>query len=374
MNNQKIIFLLFIIVFGALTSAYLLVPGWLDPDAYGFFNQNCHNTNDIETPLLSYFVLQSLPCNEIVWKMFGLLLIFTIFSSFYYASKKMNIPPKYSFIIGLSGYLIGFLWSPEDDMIAYPLLIASTFWLFEKPKERIIHYSIISLLIGLLIWKGAFLIMGLIILCVIHPLLGIVGIVYYFPNFFNSWGNSAEVIWGAGYFINNFILMITLVILFLQRLPKHIITILIVLMILVFFQAKWGEYLIIPCFTIIGLYREKIREYENLFIILGVIMTIIFTSFLFLTITPTTNQWEIINEANSIQKNGGILYNDWGLGHHLEYLGGTPSQKGGYHGSYNPKEPVFYYLGFGEPFAGYDCQITKEADGLSIEKCIKKES
>lgn len=370
-STNEIIFFFFLLVFGGLTLAYFNVPGWLDPDSYGFFNQNCHKTSDIETPILSYFVFQSLPCDEIVWKTFGFFLIFAIFSSFFYSCKKLGIPSKYSFIFGLSGYIIGFLWSPEDDLLAYPLLIASSFWLLEKPKQRIIPYAIIGLLIGSLVWKGAFLIMGLIILGVIHPLAALVGILYYSPSFFNSWGNSAEVVWGGGFVINNFILLPVLVILFLAKIPTHLKTILFTLMILVFFQPKWGEYLIIPCLAIIAVYREKIKEHENIIPIISIIMIILFSCFLFLTITPTLNQWEVINESVRIQKNGGILYNDWGIGHHLEYAGGNPSQKGGYHGYYNPREDVFYYLGFGIEFTGYNCKTINEKDGLSIQECIK---
>lgn len=370
-STNEIIFFFFLLVFGGLTLAYFNVPGWLDPDSYGFFNQSCHKTTDIETPILSYFVFQLLPCHEIIWKIFGLFLIFAIFSSFFYSCKKIGIPTKYSFIIGLSGYIIGFLWSPEDDLLAYPLLITSSFWLLEKPKQRIIPYAIIGLLIGSLVWKGAFLIMGLIILGVIHPLAALVGLLYYSPSFFNSWGNSAEVVWGGGFVINNFILLPVIVILFLANIPAHLKTILFTLMILVFFQPKWGEYLIIPCLAIIAIYRENLKKHENIIPIISIIMIILFSFFLFLTITPTINQWEVINESVKIQKNGGFLYNDWGVGHHLEYAGGIPSQKGGYHGYYSPREDVFYYLGFGVEFTGYNCQMIMEKDGLSIQECIK---
>lgn len=377
MKNVHVIIIFFLIFF-PLTIYYINQVGWVDADTYAFYNQTCYNKFDLETPSISKAIFHLLPCEQNSWKIFGFFLIFCIFSSFYYGAKKLLLPEKYVWVIGLSGFLVAFLWSPEDDMIAYPIIVASSFWLLSKITfKKIAIYGFIGGLLTLFVWKGAIIPMGIIFFGSIHPILSILPVSYLALGFLDRWGNSSEVVWGAGSLVNNFIL-IPLSFVFPKFDDKHnmrVWSMMLSMSILSFFQPKWGEYLVIPAFVLMVYFRQKLFKYENIIVIVGIIYLILFSIFILLTMVPTTPQWEVIKQAKIIQDKGGIIYNDWGVGHYFEFLGGIASHKGGYQGKQRPSQDVFFWLGFDENFEGYECHYPTESlakgDGLLLLRCQK---
>ena len=102
--------------------------------------------------------------------------------------------------------------------------------------------------------------------------------------------------------------------------------------------------------------KNKALQFFGIWLI---IITIIFTIF---TAYPNQAEQEVIKTGVEYQKNGEIVYTDWGLGHYFEYFGGKPSQKGGYYGFQDANNA--YWLG-----PDRNCLTIASANTTFFQKC-----
>lgn len=177
----------------------------------------------------------------------------------------------------------------------------------------------------------------------------------------DTWGNSSEKIIGSGFIIGQIGLFLLLFLLYQKKdfSWKKEYFLLIAIEILVFFQPKWGEWLIIPLAFLLEPYFDKSRllQFFGLWMYFLTIIFLIFTSF------PTNNDIILIKNVVTEQNNGKTVLVDWGVGHYFEYFNGTPSQKGGFHGYQDLNNN--YYLG-GKML---NCSTIMVSDSLFYQKC-----
>lgn len=362
-----------------------LIPFWPDPDATGLYNAVCNHSNNTEVLPVSGIIFGLIPCSIIAWKTIQLLLILC---SIYLISK--NYPLS---LLGLVGYFPVFLLTFEDDLLAFPLIYLYWIWIQkdsfdsksreqQKPlldwksfyPNQILHsiyvnvqYRLFPLIagvlltffLGLFVWKGSFLVLGLILSWYITPPLAVViSILYVLSSNFNTWGGSAEVIIGNGFLIGQIGIVFVIIGLYLKKIKwNNLGWLLLGFEILAFFQPKWGEWLIIPLLPFLLPWSKDIwARFIGVWLLVIIIGFTIFTSF------PTTGDSLLIQDAVIIQSDGNRLMNDWGVGHYFEYYGGSPSQKGGYAGIQDVNGS--YWLG-----PDINCPILTSSDSLFLERC-----
>lgn len=348
----------------------LIIPFWIDPDATGTYNTICKKS-DSEIPGITQAILKLLPCHLIVWKIFHLLLVLLILWIF---SKEYSLS-----IIGVVGFFLTFLLTLEDDLLAFPLLLIYGIWVLAIQKNNLMGFRfdkqldsqyklvlliglILFLIIGLFVWKGGFLIMLILLSYLIHPpLSSIPSVAYIIYSGLDTWGNSSEKIIGSGFIIGQIGLFLLLFLLYQKKdfSWKKEYFLLIAIEILVFFQPKWGEWLIIPLAFLLEPYFDKSRllQFFGLWMYFLTIIFLIFTSF------PTNNDIILIKNVVTEQNNGKTVLVDWGVGHYFEYFNGIPSQKGGFHGYQDLNNN--YYLG-GKML---NCSTIMVSDSLFYQKC-----
>jgi len=195
----------------------------------------------------------------------------------------------------------------------------------------------------------------------IAPYLSILpSLVYIIQNNFNTWGGSSEAVIGNGFIIGQLGLFFILWKFSQDRVFRKEYWLILSLGILTFIQPKWGEWIILPMLPILHYYFKK----NTIVKFIGTWMLFLIIVFTLLTSFPNSEQINVFNQAVQIQKTGGIVYNDWGVGHYFEYYGGKPTSKGGYSGDKNP-DSNFYWLG---PKI-VDCNTIAYAEALYLQKC-----
>lgn len=368
MGNEKMRHVFFLIPFLLI----LLIPFWVDPDATGTYNTICGNSQ-VEIPTISLAILSAIPCSILAWKIFHLLLLLLILWVF---SKEYSLS-----IFGVVGFATVFLLTLEDDLIAFLPILVFGIWVLTNSKQRqeslieekskrslqrllLLVGSILFLFLGLFVWKGAFLIMGILLAYLIKPQLSLIpAIAYILYSYGNDWGNASEKIIGAGWIIGQIGLFLLLYFIYKEyktgtfrfKLEYYL---LLSLEILAFFEPKWGEWLIIPLAFLLEPYFDK-SERLRFFGIWMIVLTIIFSV---LTSFPSHGESLIINNAVEYQKQGKIVLNDWGVGHYFEFYGGKPSQKGGYAGFQDVNG--YYWLG-----PDKNCETISSSNTLFFQKC-----
>lgn len=382
-SNQmnKIIYLLpFLLLF--------LIPFWPDPDATAMFNSICLGASETSIPLLSQTLFQKIECSILSWKIFHIILLGLIL---FLLSRYYSLT-----LVGLVGFFPVFLLTLEDDLFAFPLFFLYFVWaqkriehqgLFQSGQallrslesrlpgsflERLcegVRYKLFPLIVGVLltiflglfVWKGSFLIGLILITYFIAPYLSILpSLIYIVSNGFNTWGGSAEAAIGNGFVIGQIGLFFILWKFSQDKIFRKEYWLLLSLGVLTFFQPKWGEWIVLPLLPLLNHYFQ----HNNIVKFIGVWLFVLIISFTVLTSFPSSEQVMLFQKTVELQHNGLVVYNDWGVGHYLEYYGGTPTNKGGYSGKTLP-DSNFYW--FGPKII--DCNIISYSDALFLQKC-----
>jgi len=358
------------IIFGIIISITLFLKGgWIEPDTYAFISRAC-GTSVFETPFLSQLFFDSIPCNEIIWFLLqGIVWTINLLIVFYFL-KKNGYDSLSFFFSAFSLSVVYSLLAFEDDFLVTGILFAIMIILFNPVnniwKNRII-YGIITLFIGLFVWKGALLIGGIILLGSIHPLLSYLLVGYYFwMNGLNDWGGSVEGIVFSGYTV----LIPIVLLLFLTskekifvfyREKKYLFHVFMAFVFLGFFQSKWGLYsgLLLPI-----VFSELVLEkhYHNILYV-GLIVLLLLVPLVGITKPPHDSHWMVLRDGIVPEQNGGIIVIDHSFGLEkwgFEYIGGHPVPYGSRDGN--------FYIGI-SPSMGAGCKVLSRADLLVLEKC-----
>lgn len=372
--NKVLLPLLLVIFLGSLYF-FFTQPLWLEPDTTGFYNRSCLNGSDFETPLLSRVIFNLLPCNVIIWKIFTVLISLCSVSALYFFCKKNLFDREWFWIIGLSYFLILFFITLEDDQLAFPIVIAATSILLANNtwKNRI-GYGIVGAFVYFFVWKGAIvpitLFLAYSITPLFSPLLPILFIIYHFfvtgKLAFGDPGGSNELILGKGFLVDNIIFFFF----FLSKdkkkkisANKNIFALFTSWNIIGFFYPQLSYYGIIPTL----LMAEKFLE-ENVkwFLVLGGMIALVMAPGIIISQNiPNDKTMEITQHAVDLQMDGHAVYNIWAYGRWFHYLGGHPSDEGGYHGEPKIKEKEYYWLGL--PRKG--CEKIEGYYGYQLQFC-----
>lgn len=343
--------------------------GWIEPDSYAFYNRECTTNQDFSTPDWSRFLFKQLGCDLHVWYFFQTIIWLTIVIVLVLVNKFFYSLPFDS--IGIIGFSLSFIYSLlaiEDDFLAFPFLIlSSAILLQDKVKPKGLVLSMILFLIALNFWKGTSLFFVIVLFGSVYPIFSLFPtIAYIFQNGWNDWGGSTEAMIGFGIVtILPFILTLFFGdrVLFRETINKHKkqFYVLISLMILATYQAKWGLLGII--FYPLFFHKSVLnRLRENLYF-LGILVLFFALIGIVWSKPPLEKHWAIIDQAVKIQQDGGTIVNEWSVGRFLEYRGGIASQKGGFSGEQEVTGK--YWLGKELP----ECQTINSADQLFLQQC-----
>lgn len=375
-----------LIFFAAIFSLIFFYPFWPDPDGLGIYNQVCSHGSGTDVPILTSFLLSLLPCSLLAWKVFHFCLILLIL---FLVDRFFSVS-----LMGLVGFLPVFLLTLEDDLLAFPIVLLYFVWIqsllpqspqrVEQPLpcrsglfqmlgwEGVCEYFrcrsiplvvgiLLSLFLGLFVWKGSFLVLGILIAYLVHPALSLVpSIAYILYSNFNTWGGSTEVIPGYGFLAGQIGLLLVLYSAWKTKpfVWRNEYFLLISLEFLVFFQPKWGEWVFLGIIPLLMPFLRDVRvRFFSNWMLVAIIVFTIFTAF------PGIEEAKVIQTAVDYQHRGEIVLNDWGVGHHFEYLGGVPSQKGGFIGFQDANDS--YWLGPER----IDCNTLVVSNALSFQQC-----
>ena len=355
------------------SSTIFFVSGWNDSDTYRFYNRACYHNDQFDTPILSKTIFNALGCNILLWKITEFILMLIILFTLFLCLTKYDFEPKIIYLTFLCAYFVYFYLSFEDDHLAFPLLTFGFFALQKNKKwPTNILFLLLTIFLGLFVWKGAFLIGGIIFLWSLKPVIGLCGTLIYLEYFgLNNWGGSTEAIIGKSLLVNMPILFIIFLFIIFRKFDwkkelNQNFALLTSFMILVFFQPKWGTYLILPILLILGCLKKEFFETKTFRLL--VILSLCY--FLFVSIWATVNQQpsfeqrKLLEEAVRIQKEGNIVLNDWSLGAYITFLGGKPSMSGGYTGPQG-SDKNYFWIGKNN----INCETIQTKDSLFLQKC-----
>lgn len=337
----------FVLIFAVLFVVLFFRGSWIEPDSYAFLSRAC-DTSDWESPAISQWFFDSLPCNFDFWILVQVILwalsILVIIIYFMY----WKIPISSLAVLGFSLSAIYALLAFEDDyLLIAPFFLFSHWLLAAKPSllQRV-QYALFIFAIGLLVWKGAWLVGSIVLLASFHPVLALGPVIYYMVEngFGYSWGGSIE-----GMVFNGWTVFFPLIVLLFhskkEKLRAFIVEhwkysgAFVVLLLLGWFQIKWGLYsaLLTP-FIFWKVLDEK--NFEKL-IVLGSIVLLLALIGIGLTKPPFESHWNVLERAVEFESTGNIVYirnsfgfTKWGF----EYVGGHPVYP-------LPPDGNYYYLG-----------------------------
>ena len=341
-------------------SMVIFFRGWPDSDGIATLNHICGKEKITVLPLAQE-IFSSLPCDGELIKFIqiGLILAILFIISHYFPLS----------FLGYASFFSVFLLTFEDDLLATPFILLLSWWALSKPRSLTLPIKIAGagILLSVFLWAGSFVPLGLLTAYLIWPPLSFFfALIGVFINGFNSWGNSGEVLLGNGYVIGaiGLFLVIGCSILW-KRSIGSLKWLLYSFAIVVFFIPKFGEWIVIPLFPALSHIIGQFTEFnQKAFHFIGYWLFFLSVAFTLLTIQPTNEQWKIILEAKSLQDKNHVVLNDWGVGHEFAFIGGKPSQSGGYLGPQDHNGP-FYWLG-GERT---ECETVSFADRLFLQKC-----
>lgn len=375
MDTNKIFIILLIILASISTFIFLTRPLWIEPDSTAFYNRACLGGADFNTPMLSKVIFDLLPCDMLSWKIFHLLIVLAGISSLYYFGRKHFNDEKFFFIAFLSYFLLGFLLQLEDDQIAFPLIIVLTARLLENQTwGKRIGYGIATLFLTLFVWSGSWIPMtmflGFTILPIIPIILPIGAVSLYFIQTgligFNDPGKTLETTIGFGFITNNILLLLLF---FVENKKQKIkdnwklFQLFLGFNLLGYFYPKLEYFSIIPLLLIsYNFFDDKMKQ---TLILGGMIALVMAPALILWNTTPNQHTLKVIGQAVELQKSGKPVYNNWGLGRWFYYLGGKPTQEGGYNGEQYPDLNEYYWLGEKRK----QCETISKDNWIYLQKC-----
>ena len=359
MKTLFILILLFLSIF--------LYSGWPDQDAYSAYNRACNGIDSNPgLPAWDLFLKAGMggtdnpECSEIGFKILQFLLItVSLLTIYVFFGEKIAL-------LGYFGYAITFFFTIEDDLLAFPIILYSSWLLFEK-KIKLWQYALIIFFTGFFIWKGAFLVGAIVFAHAIRPIYAFFPLLaYFYPFNLDDWGKSLEATVGTGFFIGS----IGGIIYGLKKINLHTFLdkkfyLLYAFTALSFLQPKWGEWIILPLFPLLSEFYDELPKYQKkIMMVMGIFLTILIIGIIFTTPSfPSQEQWHLIREGVAIQDQNQTVLTDWGVGHYFEYAGGVASQKGGF-SSFQDANGSYWIGGFRE-----DCLVVSKSDKLFLLKC-----
>lgn len=381
MNQRNLNLLYFFLFIGALSTIFLNV-GWSDPDSYAFYNRYCLNGEQFIVQPLSDIVFSYADCLMFGWKFFQVFFgIITLVLIAFALEAFLGYDWKSVFLFLYSSSIAMFLLNFEDDNLAFPIVAVSMLWLLSKKNKQkslkeqiaiISLYNIIMIFTGLFIWKGALIVMGLVLLWYIVPNLSWIGILLYsifFPNG-KLEGHVLEETTGLSVLANNPFSVIAFYFMVkesLNNFKEHILFL--SFFVLSLLRPKWSVYfVIIAVWYLWPRIKPYLDKYKlmNIFCLIGVALFYFGCIWIIFNAAPSPGQWIVIGKAVEYQKQGYTLNNDWGVGRYVEFLEGKPSKVGGF-GWQLYLNDEYYWLG-----EKIDYCITDINSGpLFLQKCFK---
>lgn len=347
--------------------------GWVEPDTYAFYNRACLAGLDFHTPYFSKIFFSLLPCNLDAW--FLAQTIFLVFSFIFLGfalEKFLKIPNKTLWLMGLSIYAVQFFTSFEDDHLAFPFVFISSWWYLSKPTPaRAIALGLLGLALSFLVWEGAFFPIVILVLSSLFFALGGASVLLLFWNgvIGNSHGASTELTLGNGFFGN----MLPYAMLYFYPEVKHelknhlhLAGIGFVFLLLAFFQPKWGLYTLIPLLPLSYKVFSVRPKLLNKLVLVGMLVLLLMPSAVLFFKPPHEAHWKIFRTAAQFQSSGMVVLNDWGLGRYFQFVGGIPSQAGGYSGEQNFSGGPWYWLGPERK----ECFTIINEDLVFFQRCV----
>lgn len=357
-------------IFFGILGGLLFNHKWSEPDTYAFFNRACLNASDFNTPIISKIFFNSIPCEQTIWFIFQAIIWIIFFYTIRYSLKKNGLDEKGLFLLCLSPFVLQLMTSFEDDFLALPIITILTYWhIRRKDIVSTITLVIFGLFLSFFIWEGAFVPLIIIAVSVIDPLLGIFVIIgLYFSGTIGKPNPEPANESRIGYGFGEYALFWFVVALFPKdwRSGLHenwdYIKVSIPLLLLAILTPKFGIYSSITLIPIaINVFTKK--NYFQRAIRIGFIILLVFP-ILFLQISPPLeNHWKLLEKGVEIQKSGQKVLNYWSVGDYFAYLGGKPSQRGGYAGFQDANGS--YWIGSERK----NCDTIKQAGTLYLQKC-----
>lgn len=122
-----------------------------------------HNFPDDNTPIVSKILFQTMTCNQFLFK--AIIFVAIFFSSLVVAKTGELFNKQQGWLAGVLVFLstawVNYHIQVEDDLLAYPLLFLANYFFLRGLMANRNYYKgfgvLLAILIGLFVWKGAFL-------------------------------------------------------------------------------------------------------------------------------------------------------------------------------------------------------------------------
>jgi hypothetical protein len=310
---------------------YLTSSGLIDGDSFYYLNSVCNNTQGTASSYLFVYILDFLPCDLFLIKLFYFLLYFASMIILTKIVELFSKNSEYTPFLVSATFLVFEFMKFENDAFGYLLGFLAIYLFFKYRGWRKI-YSIISLFVAFLFWEGA----GYWL--ILFPVWFIAFSLIYFNRFWwfvtNTEASILEHIPWIG-FLNYGLLLPLFYIGFLNTKENKIkITFLLLVLINVFVSKLWVLALpfglIIACNSI-GFLKEKWDYQVKNFVLISGMVFIVFT--LFFSLTQPFTEKDIVLIQNGVNlaclKNDCWLENDFSVGHTIHYLGGKTKSHSG---------------------------------------------
>ena len=310
---------------------YLTSSGLIDGDSFYYLNSVCNNTQGTASSYLFVYILDFLPCNLFLIKLFYFLLYFVSMIILTKIVELFSKNSEYTPFLVSATFLVFEFMKFENDAFGYLLGFLAIYLFFKYRGWRKI-YSIISLFVAFLFWEGS----GYWL--ILFPVWFIAFSLIYFNRFwwfvFSIESSIIEHTPWLG-FMNYGLILPLIYIGFLNTKEIKIkITFILLVLINVFVAKLWVLALpfglIIACNSIGFLKKEWDYQLKNYVLISGIIF-IVFALFFCLNQPFTEKDINLIQRGVDLacEQNDCWLENDFSVGHTVRYLGGKTNSYGG---------------------------------------------
>ena len=310
---------------------YLTSSGLIDGDSFYYLNSVCNNTQGTASSYLFVYILDFLPCNLFLIKLFYFLLYFVSMIILTKIVELFSKNSEYTPFLVSATFLVFEFMKFENDAFGYLLGFLAIYLFFKYRGWRKI-YSIISLFVAFLFWEGS----GYWL--ILFPIWFVIFSLIYFQRFwwfvFSIESSIIEHTPWLG-FMNYGLILPLIYIGFLNTKEIKIkITFILLVLINVFVAKLWVLALpfglIIACNSIGFLKKEWDYQLKNYVLISGIIF-IVFALFFCLNQPFTEKDINLIQRGVDLacEQNDCWLENDFSVGHTVRYLGGKTNSYGG---------------------------------------------
>ena len=217
---------------------------------------------------------------------------------------------------------IQLFWRFENDVFAFPFVFCSM-WLFFSGKKFL---SIVSLAVGFFFWQGSALLLipySILFWPLLFASIPLIVVIYfqYLENFLPNLG-----------VVENFPFLAVFLCFFslfgLAAIPRKLKVATFFFFVVALANAKWSVFLF-PLLGVglAGVWSSRGQFFRNV-AFMAVVVSFLISLVLVFVFPPTFVQVEAIRFAIE-DSNGELIYNDWTVGHVVEYYGGRALARSG---------------------------------------------